>query len=407
MADTQQGGANTTTSSSSSVMREYRKGNWTVSETMILIEAKKMDDERRMKRSTGGTDSEGSMIRINKPAELRWKWVEDYCWRKNCMRSQNQCNDKWDNLMRDYKKVRDYERKLPSTTTSSTEHCQDQSYWKLEKNDRKEKNLPTNMLPQIYDALVEVVERKTSTTPASVSAGIVGISSPPLSSTTAPTTTLVPFGVVERTTAASAVAATGDRGGSTSIIHHQQDPLMASQALLQHHISPLPIAALPLPPPPAAPSSIQPQPLSYSQPILPTVDSDTRENPSSSHSPAKRRRKEDQQQGQGQAQAQAAGTTSASGRSTSTSSSSREVVASAISKSASIIAEALQASEEREERRHRDLLSLHERRLKIEESKNEINRQGINGLVDAINNLANSIQALASDKHAQSTSKPS
>lgn len=274
MAESQQGGANTTTSSSSSIMREYRKGNWTVSETMILIEAKKMDDERRMKRSTGGTDSEGSMIRINKPAELRWKWVEDYCWRKNCMRSQNQCNDKWDNLMRDYKKVRDYERKLPSTTTSSTEHCQDQSYWKLEKNDRKEQNLPTNMLPQIYDALVGVVERKTSTTPARVSSGIVGISSPPLSSTTAPTTTLVPFGVVERTMAAPAVAATGDRGGSTSIIHHQHAPLMASQALLQQHISPLPIAALPLhqqPPPPAAPSPVQPQPLSYSQPILPTV----------------------------------------------------------------------------------------------------------------------------------------
>lgn len=71
---------------------------------------------------------------------------------------------------------------------------------------------------------------------------------------------------------------------------------------------------------------------------------------------------------------------------------------SAISKSASIIAEAIQASEEREERRHRDLLSLLERRLKIEESKTEVNREGINGLVDAINNLANSILALASDR---------
>ena len=104
--------------SSSTVMRDYRKGNWTVSETMILIEAKKMDDERRMKRSSSSSgdhhhqSSESSSRMQSKPAELRWKWVEDYCWRKGCMRSQNQCNDKWDNLMRDYKKVRDYERRV-------------------------------------------------------------------------------------------------------------------------------------------------------------------------------------------------------------------------------------------------------------------------------------------------------
>ncbi|XP_038708204.1 uncharacterized protein LOC120003323 isoform X2 [Tripterygium wilfordii] len=152
-------------SSGSSVMRDYRKGNWTVSETMVLIEAKKMDDERRMKRSTGESSSEGGRS-SNKPTELRWKWVEDYCWRKGCLRSQNQCNDKWDNLMRDYKKVKDYERRIGersgggggdgNTSVSTVEG----SYWKLEKNERKDKNLPSNMLPQIYQALVEVVERK-------------------------------------------------------------------------------------------------------------------------------------------------------------------------------------------------------------------------------------------------------
>ena len=74
-------------------------------------------------------------------------------------------------------------------------------------------------------------------------------------------------------------------------------------------------------------------------------------------------------------------------------------VGTAISKSASIIAEAIQASEEREERRQRDLVRLHEKRLKIEESKTEINKRGIDSLVDAINKLANSILALASHKN--------
>lgn len=78
---------------------------------------------------------------------------------------------------------------------------------------------------------------------------------------------------------------------------------------------------------------------------------------------------------------------------------------SAISKSASIIAGAIQSCEEREERRHTQVLSMHERRLQIEESKAEINRQGINGLVDAINKLANSILALAATKNQEPSSK--
>lgn len=79
------------------------------------------------------------------------------------------------------------------------------------------------------------------------------------------------------------------------------------------------------------------------------------------------------------------------------------LIGSAISKSASIIAEAIQACEEREEKRHRDLMSLQERRLQIEESKAEITRQGINGIVDAINKLANSMLALANNSQNNQT----
>ena len=107
-------------------------------------------------------------------------------------------------------------------------------------------------------------------------------------------------------------------------------------------------------------------------------DSDTSEY---SDSPAKRRRRDGGGEGTSGGTATASGSTSIE-------------VGSAISKSASIIAEAIQASEEREERRHQDLLNLLERRLKIEESNAEI----INGLVDAMNKLANSILALAADR---------
>ncbi|XP_042026700.1 trihelix transcription factor ASR3-like isoform X2 [Salvia splendens] len=129
------------------VERDYRRGNWSLEETMILIEAKRMDDERRMKRVGDAA----------KPAELRWKWVEDYCWRRGCFRSQNQCNDKWDNLMRDFKKIREFERR----------EKKNKSYWGMERSERKDSNLPSNMLLQIYEALVAVVERKGQPTAVS------------------------------------------------------------------------------------------------------------------------------------------------------------------------------------------------------------------------------------------------
>lgn len=124
-------------------------------------------------------------------------------------------------------------------------------------------------------------------------------------------------------------------------------------------------------------------------------DTDTSEH---SDSPAKRRRRGggrasggggDQQQGISTSGTVSAGTSSE--------------VGTAISRGASIIAEALQGCEEREERRHREILSMHERRIQIEETKTEINRQGISGLVDAINKLANSIHALASNNQSQSS----
>lgn len=131
--------------------------------------------------------------------------------------------------------------------------------------------------------------------------------------------------------------------------------------------------------------------------ICGSSDSDTSEY---SDSPAKRRKRGGAEGGSGDQQGTSAGATATASASTS------QELGTAISKSASIIADAIQSCEEREGRRHRDLVSLHERRLKIEESKTEINREGINGLVDAINKLANSILALASSsKNQQSASK--
>ncbi|KAI3695766.1 hypothetical protein L1987_78766 [Smallanthus sonchifolius] len=72
----------------SNAIREYRKGNWSPEESLILITAT-MNGVSVVpaEENCGGS---GSRI---------------YCWSKGCLRSQNQCNDKWDNLLRDYKKT--------------------------------------------------------------------------------------------------------------------------------------------------------------------------------------------------------------------------------------------------------------------------------------------------------------
>ncbi|CAE5958972.1 unnamed protein product [Arabidopsis arenosa] len=367
------------------MMREYRKGNWTLNETMVLIEAKKMDDERRMRRSIGlpppeqQQDSRSSSSSSNKPAELRWKWIEDYCWRKGCMRSQNQCNDKWDNLMRDYKKVREYERRrvessftAAESSSSSAPAGETASYWKMEKSERKERSLPSNMLPQTYQALFEVVESKT------------------LPSSTAAT-------AVTAAVAAAISSGNGSSGGQIQRVIQQGLGFVVPKV---HQIIQQPVL-LPLqpppppPPPPSQPSQPLPRPLLlppppppsfHAQPILPTVDT----------SPAKRRRTMPTTtagpSGGGGLEAEEVGRSKRDEETT---------VAAALSRSVSVIANAIRESEERQDRRHKEVMNVQERRLKIEESNVEMNREGMNGLVEAINKLASSIFALASSSSSR------
>ncbi|RRT74750.1 hypothetical protein B296_00019423, partial [Ensete ventricosum] len=299
--------------------REYRKGNWSLNETMVLIEAKKMDYERRaqrLKELPRGSSGIGS----SRAQEMRWKWVEDCCWRHGCYRSQNQCNDRWDNLMRDYKKVRAYELSLSAGGSPGL------SYWKLERHERKEKNLPSNLLPEIYEALTEVVQRRAMAEKASGGACAA---------------------------AARPVQEERQLGGASASMPHSS-PGAGSQA----------------PEPPLIAPPLPPYPPPHSRPMA-TIDSEDSQH---TVSPERKRKR-----GGG-------------------SRSNSMELSSAISKCASIIAEALQAGEQKEETRHKDLVSIEERKAKLEESKSEMSSQSMDGLASAINKLASSILGLATDR---------
>ncbi|CAL0299726.1 unnamed protein product [Lupinus luteus] len=320
-----------TTSSTPLVIREYRKGNWTIQETLILITAKKLDDERRLKvtaTSNSSTPSSSSSISAcgsRNTGELRWKWVENYCWSHGCLRSQNQCNDKWDNLLRDYKKVRDYESKILLEYSSSNS-----SYWTLNKQQRKEQNLPSNMIFEVYQAISEVLQRKqtqriittTITTPLSQPHPIVTIATPP--------------------------------------------PLHATQ----------PSQPPPPPPPPPLPLPQQPPPPPPQAPAGSTTPAVSEKSQSSKST--------DQSDGDG----------SESKR--------RKIrnLGSSIMKSATVLARALRTCEEEKAKRHREMMELEQRRIRMEEARNEVHRQGIATLVAAVTDLSGAIQSLInSDQH--------
>ena len=68
-------------------------------------------------------------------------------------------------------------------------------------------------------------------------------------------------------------------------------------------------------------------------------------------------------------------------------------------RSASVLAQTFRDSEEKKEKRHQEVMELEQRRLQIEEERNEVNSQGMTRLVAAMTNLSGAIQSLISASH--------
>ena len=70
-----------------------------------------------------------------------------------------------------------------------------------------------------------------------------------------------------------------------------------------------------------------------------------------------------------------------------------------IMRSASVLAQTFQDCEEKKEKRHQEAMGVEQRRLQIEEKRNEVNSQGMTSLVAAMTNLSSAIQLLISASH--------
>jgi hypothetical protein len=78
-----------------------------------------------------------------------------------------------------------------------------------------------------------------------------------------------------------------------------------------------------------------------------------------------------------------------------------------VERGATVLARTMAACEEKRERRHRELMDLEERRLRLEEERTEARRQGFAGVISAVNGLSAAIHALVTGADSSRPRRPS
>ncbi|GAQ90531.1 hypothetical protein KFL_006520070 [Klebsormidium nitens] len=104
-------------------------------------------------------EEDGGVRAKHTTANTRWDLVEDYCFANGVHRSASSCKDKWENLLGEVKKVRDYQRKIPSGKDG---------YWAMDSAAKREAALPPNVSQKVYDRIVEALGGTASMDPPSV-----------------------------------------------------------------------------------------------------------------------------------------------------------------------------------------------------------------------------------------------
>ncbi|KAH9289516.1 hypothetical protein KI387_033633 [Taxus chinensis] len=108
---------------------------WSTTDTLVLIEAKRNERDTLF---NGGPRSKAIS------STEKWKIVQNYCASHGVVRTVNQCRDRWEHLQPDYKRIRDYEKNIPSGHNS---------YWTMTARERTEKKLPAKFFEELFDAM--------------------------------------------------------------------------------------------------------------------------------------------------------------------------------------------------------------------------------------------------------------
>lgn len=110
-----------------------RLPRWTREETIVLIQGKKIAENRATK-SRSPPDH----------LEPKWDWISSYCKRHGVYRKPNQCRKRWGNLLTDFKKIKTWDSRIKEES---------ESFWMMRNDGRRDKKLPGFFDREVYDVL--------------------------------------------------------------------------------------------------------------------------------------------------------------------------------------------------------------------------------------------------------------
>ncbi|KAF2288367.1 hypothetical protein GH714_007085 [Hevea brasiliensis] len=104
-----------------------RLPRWTRQEILVLIQGKKVAENRVRRGRTAGMAFGSGQV------EPKWASVSSYCKRHGVNRGPVQCRKRWSNLAGDYKKIKEWETQIREET---------ESFWVMRNDLRRERKLP-------------------------------------------------------------------------------------------------------------------------------------------------------------------------------------------------------------------------------------------------------------------------
>ncbi|KAK4721448.1 hypothetical protein R3W88_011681 [Solanum pinnatisectum] len=115
-----------------------RLPRWTRQEILVLIQGKKVAENRIRRGRTG-------VVELGSPqVEPKWASVSSYCKRHGVNRGPVQCRKRWSNLAGDFKKIKEWESQIKEETDS---------FWVMRNDLRRDKKLPGFFDREVYDIL--------------------------------------------------------------------------------------------------------------------------------------------------------------------------------------------------------------------------------------------------------------
>lgn len=125
--------------------RSSRHPRWSKEETVVLVEAKrKQEEDARQLSLTGRAFS----------ANEKWEFVQAFCKVRGVDRDAQQCRKRWSNLYGEYRKIKDW-----------CMQNQAENYWALRRDRRKDAKLPGTFEFEIFAVMDSFISKRTGGTP--------------------------------------------------------------------------------------------------------------------------------------------------------------------------------------------------------------------------------------------------